>query len=430
MRGFFASFAGRAVLLLAFFAAGFAVFAYLYVGIGGYIPFVTAREYQLGLRLKDGDNLVTAGRVSIAGVQIGEVRTVEHEGDHLKVTFMVNSDYAPLHEGVRVRLGERSLVGESYLDVVDGKGPELPSGSVIPDKDFQPSTQLHDVLASFDPKTRQDMGSMLRSLGAGTEGTQAEVAGLMAGMGNLGRQGNTALDALAAQSEDLKGLGHDTTILLDALDTSQGQIADMVTSANRLTKATSDQRSAIEATMNTLPGTMDSATAASDDIKRLSGALAPVVADLREASPFLSDALENLPGVSSDLRRLMPPLSGAIDRAPSTFDRVGQFHDDAGDTIPAAREYVRDLNPMLEYLKPYGPEIAAFFANFNSVVRFTDEQGQQYLRAMVMLNDHSVKTPVAYKGPLTYNNPYPKPGSQPNPGPWDGKYPHVERLPK
>jgi phospholipid/cholesterol/gamma-HCH transport system substrate-binding protein len=109
---------------------------------------------------------------------------------------------------------------------------------------------------------------------------------------------------------------------------------------------------------------------------------------------------------------------------------VSTFHDDAGDTIPNAREFVRDLNPLLQYIKPYGPEIGGFFANFNSVVRFTDEQGQQYLRAMVMLNDHSVKTPVAYKGPLTYRNPYPKPGSQPNPGPWTGEYPHVERLPK
>jgi phospholipid/cholesterol/gamma-HCH transport system substrate-binding protein len=430
MSQLFGSFIGRIVALGLFFAAGLAVFLYLYVGIGGFIPFVTSSEYRTSVDLADGDNLVTASRVSMAGVQVGEVRGIDRQGDHLNVTFMINKEYAPLHQGVHVRLGERSLVGESYFDVVDGQGPSLPSGSSVPAKDFQPSTQLHDVLASFDAKTRQDMSSMLRELGAGTEGTQKNVSDLMQGMGNLGRQGNTALDAISAQGKDLRGLGHDLSILLNSLDTSEGQIADMVTSADQLTKATSGQRPALEATVNELPGTLDRARDASADITRLSHALHPVAASLHEASPYLSDALDDLPDVTRDLRRLMPPLSSAIDRAPRTFDRVSTFRKDAGDTIPAAREFVRDLNPMLKYLRPYGPEIAAFFANFNAMDRYTDERGNQYLRAMVMLNDHSVGTPVAYKGPLTYENPFPKPGSQPNPGPWNGVYPHVERLPQ
>jgi phospholipid/cholesterol/gamma-HCH transport system substrate-binding protein len=412
MTRLFTTVLGRIAILTVFFVVGISVYLYLYVGIGGFIPFVTSSEYHTSVNVADGDNLVTADQVSMAGVKVGEVRSVERQGDHLAVTFMIDKAYAPLHQGVHVRLGA------------------LSSGAQIPPQDFQPSTQLHDVLASFDPTTRQDMSSLLRELGAGTDGTQQDISGLFSGMGNLGRQGDTALDAIAAQGDDLKGLGRDTSVLLNAMDTSEGQIADMVGTADRLTKATAGQRPALEATMRALPGTLDSARSASGDLTRLSGALHPVVASLRDASPFLSDSLTRLPDVTKDLRDLMPPLSGTIDRAPRTFDRVPNFHDDAGDTIPAAGEFVRDLNPMLSYLRPYGPEIAAFFANFNGMVRYTDETGNQYLRAQVMLNDHSVGTPVAYKGPLTYVNPFPKPGTEPNPGPWDGVYPHVERLPK
>jgi phospholipid/cholesterol/gamma-HCH transport system substrate-binding protein len=430
MKRLFSGLPSRILVLAVFFGIGAVVYAYLYVGVGGYVPFVTSSQYTLALKLADGDNMVTAGRVSMAGVKVGEIRDVEREGDHLRATFTVDEDYAPLHQGLHVRLGERSLVGESYLDVKDGKGPALPSGAVVPAADFQPSTQLHEVLASFDPKTRSDMSSMLRELGAGTDGTQQDVSGLLGGMGNLGRQGNTALDAIAAQSDDLKSLGQDTSTLLDALDNSQGQIADMVTSANRLTKATSAQRTSIEATMRTLPATLDSARSASDDLTTLSGSLSPVVNKLRDASPFLSDALHRLPGISKDLRGLMPPLSGTFDRAGATLHRVPKFGEDARDTIPQAREFVRDLNPMLQYLKPYGPEISAFFVNFNAIVKYTDEAGMNYIRLMPMINDHAVQTPVAYNGPFTYKNPFPKPGSQPDPGPWDGTYPHVERLPK
>jgi phospholipid/cholesterol/gamma-HCH transport system substrate-binding protein len=430
MRALFSGLPGRLLVLAIFFAVGGVVYAYLYVGVGGYVPFVTSSQYQLSTLVADEDNLVAASHVEVAGVQVGEVRTRDREGGRIKVTFTIDSKYAPLHEGVHIRLGERSLVGESYFDLADGTGPALPSGSVIPPKDFQPSTQLHDVLASFDPKTRSDMSSMLRELGAGTDGTQQDVSGLMAGLGDLGRQGNTALDALSAQSDDLQKLGGDTSTLLNAMDTSEGQIADLVTHADQLTKATSAQRKSIEATMRVLPTTLDTATTASSDISKLSDALNPVANSLRDASPFLSDALVKLPGASSDLKGLMPPLSGTLDRAPDTLHKVPDFGSAARDTIPQAREFVRDLNPMLLYLKPYGPEIAAFFANFNAIVRYTDEAGMNYIRLMPMINDHAVQTPVAYKGPLTYTNPYPKPGSQPDPGPWDGKYPHVERLPK
>ncbi|GAA5161626.1 hypothetical protein GCM10023321_46170 [Pseudonocardia eucalypti] len=431
MRQIFSGFVGRALALVAFFAFGLAIFSYLYLGIGGYVPFVTPNQYTLAVKMADGDNLVQASRVSIAGVKIGDVRSIEREGNELKATFMVEDRFAPLHQGVRIRLGERSLVGEAYFDVVDGTGAELPSGAMIPSKDFQPSTQLHDVIASFDPKTRADMSSMLRSLGAGTKETHEEVSGMLAGMGGLGRDGATALDAIAAQSEDFTALGRDLSTLMQTLDTGEGRIADLVTSANRLTRATASQRGAVEATMNELPDTLDVARTASSDVKDLSRALRPVVSDLKDAAPFLSDALDDLPEISDDLRKAMPPLSKVMDRADGTFDRIPRFQEKSADTIPEAREFLRDLNPLLKYLKPYGPEIGGFFGNLNASWQYTNGNGLNHVRVFAMLNDRALgNTPVAYKGPLTYSNPYPKPGSQPRPGPWDGKYPRVERLPK
>jgi phospholipid/cholesterol/gamma-HCH transport system substrate-binding protein len=430
MRDLMNTMTGKLLVLGVFFSIGAAVFVYLYLGIGGYVPFVTERQYVLEVDTANAGNLVKASHVSMAGVQVGQLQSVEREDKHARLVFSINSEYAPLHQGVHIRLGERSLVAESYFDVIDGHGPALPSGSVIPARDFQPDVPLHDVLASFDPKTRADMSSMFQSLSAGTAGTEQDVSALMSGFGDLGRQGNTALDAIAAQSADLRNLGRQTSTLIRTLDTSEGQIASMVTQADRLTKATSQQNQAVAATMNTLPGVLDSATRASSDLEDLSGALHPVVSDLRAASPFLSDALRNLPDTSHDLRDLMPPLSESFRRGPDTFRRVSDFRSDASDTFDTGHEFLRDLNPMLHYLRPYGPEIAAFFANFNAIAQYTDGEGQNYIRLEPVFTDQSVGgVPFAYNGPLTYANPFPKPGSQPNPGPWSGKYPHVERLP-
>ena len=430
MLRFFQTTAGKSLVLAIFFAIGGAVYVYLYLGIGGYVPFVTNRQYALSAITSDASNLVSASHVDIAGVQIGEVRTIEQQGRQVKVDFTVDSQYAPLHQGMHVRLGERSLVGESYFDITDGKGPAIPTGTVLPASALTPDVPLHDVLASLDAPTRAAMSSFFRSTGAGTAGTQQNVSQLIGGLGGLGRQGNTALDAIASQSADLESLGHDTSTLINALDTSEGKIADLVTSADRLTKATSTQNQAISATMHTLPGVLDSATRASVDVANLSGALVPVADSLQQASPFLSDALGNLPGVSSDLRGLLPSLSGTFHRAPNTFHRIPDFRSDAHDTIDSGHEFLRDLNPLLHYLQPYGPEAAGFVANFDAILNYTDGTGAQYLRLSPHLNDQSIQTPFGYNGPLTYRNPYPAPGTGAHPGPWNGKFPHVERLPE
>ncbi len=83
---------------------------------------------------------------------------------------------------------------------------------------------------------------------------------------------------------------------------------------------------------------------------------------------------------------------------------------------------------MLAYIKPYGPELAAYFANFNAVLNYRDESGAYYLRLTPLVNTHSPELPIKTDGLLgNYTNPYPAPGTGATPGPFKGEYPRVER---
>ncbi|AEH09484.1 MULTISPECIES: MlaD family protein [Protofrankia] len=420
---------GRLVTVLLFLGGSLAILLYLSTGAGVRIPLISGKEYTAVAVFKDIDNLVTASRVQIAGVQVGQVREVTRQADGMRVKFSVDDKAAPLHEGVAVRLGERSLVGEGYLDVTDGKGKELRSGATIPEDGVKPSVQLGDILASLDTDTRDELGSLVRSLGQGTDGPQQDVSGILDGLGDLGREGHTALDAIASQSEDLKALAQETSTVLRALDTGQGQIATLVSNVDQLTQATAGQQQAIEDVLRQAPGVLDSAKTASGTLTKLSGALAPVAADLKTASPLLTDALEQLPATSADLHGLLPPLSGTLDLAPDTLNRVPTLGTDVRNVIPPVRTALRDVNPMLAFIKPYGPELSAFFANFNAIMQYTDESGAHYVRLTPLVNTYSVQTPVPYEV-LTYTNPYPAPGTGAKPGPFSGPYPRVERDPE
>lgn len=421
----------RSVAVLVFLAAAALFVMYLFSGTGVRVPgFTKAQEYTVAAKPEDVDNLVTASQIQSAGVQIGEVESVEvKSGRVANVVMSIYPEYSPLHEGATVRIGARSLVEETYLDVNDGSGQELEPGAALPGRAVDRSTQLRDLLHSFNPETRNAMSSMLESAGAGTKGSHQDIAGLLAGLGKLGREGHTALDAIAAQSEDLRRVVREAETIMTALDTSEGQIATMVENADRLTSATSGQRQAIEQSMRKMPGVLDSATTATGKLGEMSNKLAPVARNLHGAAPFVSDALRQLPATSRDLRALLPSLSGTLDRAPATLRRVPRFGQDTRTLIPEAYSMLRDVNPMLSYMEPYGPELAAWVANFNAIMGYTDEAGRVSLRLSPLFTDMSVQSPVEPGYVAAYKNALPRPGSSPQPGPFTGEYPRLERDP-
>lgn len=420
--------AGRTAVLFAFLAACGLAFAWLVGGTGLKRPVLDSGEYTASVVVADADNIVHASQVQVAGVKVGTVRSVEQVEGGVRIEFTVSDDAAPLHDGVKVRVAERSLVGETYLEVRDGSGPKIDAGSALPEKAVLPSVQLRDVLADLDPATRTKVGSLLRSLGTATEGTGNDVDALMDGLGDLGREGHTALDAIAAQSEDLEVLAQQTTEVLDALDTGEGELATLVGDANRLTRATAGQRASIESTMRKAPPVLDSARDATASLSDLAVALDPVASDLRTSAPHLTTALRELPSTTNDLEGMLEPLSGVLDRAPGTLKRVPTLSKDISAVAPTARATLADVNPMLAYIEPYGPELAAYFANFNAVLNYRDENGAYYLRLTPLLNTHSPQLPVSTNGLLgNYTNAYPAPGSGARPGPFEGEYPRVER---
>lgn len=428
---FFTASARRSAILVGFFLAAIVIYLYLLTGTGFRIPLVQSGGYTASVRFDDVDNLVPASQVQMAGVRVGEVREVEHEGDQIRVTFRLDDEVAPLHEGAKVRLGERSLIGESYLDIDDGDGEEIPEGKALAADAAVPSTQLHDILADLDPQARSDLRGFVQSAAQATGGTEADMDRMLTGLGRLGREGHTALDAISAQSEDLRSLARQTTVLLDALDTGEGQIVTMVHNANRLTRATSGQADSVARTMRALPGVMRSARSGSASLNVLSESLGPVAKDLRVAGPGLSDALHELPAATREIRAMIPPFEGTLDRLPATLELIPAFDKDVRGIVTPADELLRDVNPMLAYLRPYGPEFASFFANYNAALQYKDEAGLHYIRLIPHINEHSPQSPIQTDGLYaTYNNPMPPAGAGAKPGPFKGEYPRLERDPE
>lgn len=417
------------VALTLFFGAALAILGVLYQGTGHHLP-LSGDTYRGTVTMHDVDNLVAAGAIEEAGVKVGQVDSVKLDGHGgVTVDFELDKAAVPLHQGLKLRVGSRSLVGETYLDLTDGKGAAIPSGATLPASAVVRGVQLHDVLAGLDASTRGQLRGLLRAAGASTGGTGDDIDTLMKSLGNLGRNGNVALDALASQSRDLTRLSRQTVQVLDALDTGEGQIVGLVRHADALTRATAGQSAGLKSSLRQLPGVLSTASTASNALGSLAGALDPVATDLRAAGPNLTAALRQLPDSTRNLRLMLAPLSRVLDEAPATLTRVPATSSDLNRLIPTAQSTLADVNPMLAYVQPYGPDLAAYIANFNAVLNYRDENGAYYLRLTPLVNTHSPQVPLKTDGLLgNYTNPYPAPHAGPRPGPFTGTFPHVTPL--
>lgn len=428
-------FAFRVTVLAAFFVAclGFGVFFCLRAGT--HVPGVTVGYYTVDMSTKDVQGLINDSEVRIAGVTVGRVTKLDADGpdDQAHVEMTLDGEAVPLHEGMTARIGMKSLVGATFVNIVDGHGPPLPSGYRIPAPQILPAVSIEDVVRGLDPRTRQALSGAVQSLGAATAGRGPDVSQLAEGLGRLGAQGHTALDAIAAQSDDLTKLTGETTDLLNALDTGNGQIVDVVDDARTIVGATAGQSPALQQTVQQLPGVLDSANTATGKLNDLAGPLAPVAADLKQAAPDLNRALVQLPDTSRDLRGLLPDLKGTLDEAPATLDRVPTLADDVDALVDPAHQLLLDANPALAYAAPYGRDTGAMLASFASSMQTNSENGVNAVRLAPVINTQSLRNmPVKTAGidPTNWNNPYAVPGKAGQQAPFTGPYPRVERATK
>jgi phospholipid/cholesterol/gamma-HCH transport system substrate-binding protein len=418
-------------MVIAFLAVCLGIFGYLWTNAGGSIPFLTRPLYSVSLGMKDVDNLVPNSDVRAAGIKIGRVSDVTVTGGEATVTLELDPANAPVHQGATITVRNKTLIEETYLDVADGKGPAYRDGTALPDSAGRTSVQLDDVLTSLDQPTRDALGESVRSAGLTTRGSRDDISAAMTGLGELGRDGGTALDALAAQSADLAAVTGNTTALLKALDTGQGRITELVRDAGLVTGSVAQNRADLETVMRKLPGVLDTAKAASSSLGTLSESLSPVAKNLNTAAPDLSAALQELPATSSDLRGLLPSLDQTLGRAPDTLSRVEPFTDATRELIPTLQVNLSDLNPTLGYLRPYGKDTALWFAGLGQTLGVSADGNGTALRAFVVVNEKSVNSPLnTQAGPLEKYNPYPAAGGNADPKrSFDGPYPRVQEEP-
>ena len=142
-----------------------------YLAFTGHIPF-TSYGYEVKATFANGVNISTRSPVRIAGVEVGEVISVERDGDATTVSFTVDGSGRPIHKDAFAEIRPRIfLEGNFFIELDPGSpsSPELGSGETIPVSHTSTAVQLDEILTALQSPVRADLGSLLEGFGKALE---------------------------------------------------------------------------------------------------------------------------------------------------------------------------------------------------------------------------------------------------------------------
>ncbi|WP_296602621.1 MCE family protein [Nocardioides sp.] len=213
--------------------------------IGGGDTYYAAFSESGGLEPND--------EVRIAGVRVGKVEKVELEGDHVRVTFRVDTP-SEFGEDTHAAIKVKTLLGAMYLSLEPAGSGQLDEGSEIP---VERTSSPYDVVDAFsglaETSERIDtdrLAQSLTTLADLTRNTPEEFRQALDGVSRLSsniaardQQINSLLTNLKRVSSvlderdgDIIGLMKDSDVLFRALVARRDAVHNLLTSTTRLSK--------------------------------------------------------------------------------------------------------------------------------------------------------------------------------------------------
>jgi phospholipid/cholesterol/gamma-HCH transport system substrate-binding protein len=391
---------GRIFVMVAFTLSCFGLLLYLWLSFGGPIP-LKPNGYRFKVAFPEATQLGVEADVRIAGVSVGKVRgkDIDHAHPNRTVaTIEMQRKYAPVARDARAILRQKSLLGETYVELTRGHPREagtIPEGGFLADGRVADTVQLDEILDALDSETRASFRGWQQDMSRAVAGRGRDLNDALGNLPEFAEDGNDLLMLLDAQSESVRGLVRGTGEVFGALNRDEGQLRNLVVNAGATFDATARQQESLARALQIFPTFLDESRLTFERLERFSKDTDPLVQDLRPAARDLTPTLRDVRALAPDLRSALTNLDPLI-----SASRTGMpaLRDTLTDAKPLTRElqpFLEQLNPILQWLEYHQLTTADFISNGAATLADTTDTvtGQEmghYLRQFGPIGPESV----------------------------------------
>src|SRR3954451_12063983 len=365
---------GRIAAMVIFALSCFGLLTFLWISFGGSVP-LKPKEYQLKINFPEATTLAEAADVRIAGVTVGKVRSKELDkaDNRTNVVLKIDPKYAPLPNDTRAILRQKTLLGETFVELSPGHKSSgmLADGGTLKDNRVEPTVELDEILRIFDPSTKRAFRQWVQESSKTISGTAPK--DLNSALGNLAgfaQDGAAVLQVLDTQSTAVRRLIRNTGVVFAALNQRKGQLRQLIENSDRTFSALQSQQSALADTFRVFPTFLDESRLTLARLETFSINAHPLINDLKPVADNLGPTFRDLGALSPDLETFFNKLPPVIRDSNVDLPAAAAFLRGARPVLAALHVFLPELNPILSYWNFDQDRIAHFLATGGSAFHY------------------------------------------------------------
>jgi phospholipid/cholesterol/gamma-HCH transport system substrate-binding protein len=408
---------GQIAIAVGFALSCFGLLLFLWTVFGGPVP-MKAKGYRVTVPVQEATQLGAEADVRISGVSVGKVKTVDlGEGNYAEATIELDAAQAPIPADTRATLRQKTLLGETYMELTpgDGSGSSLPEGGTLPAAQVAESVQLDEIFRTFDEPTREGFKTWMQDGAAAVDGRAADLNAALGNLDPFTEEGATLLRTLDQQRLAVSQLVGDGGEVFEALSERRGELRGLITNSEAVFATTAARDAQLQETFRVLPTFLRESRATVQRLDEFAGDTDPLITQLRPAARELGPTAVSIERLAPELERFFDGLLPVAELAPRGFRSLrGLLADNLTPLLRRLSPFADELSPVLEVLRAYRREVTAFVANTAAATNaFTNpEEGQgrrvRYLRSTAPIGPEALASyPRRLRNSRT--NPYVKP---------------------
>jgi phospholipid/cholesterol/gamma-HCH transport system substrate-binding protein len=358
---------GRLIAMVAFTLSVFGLLMFLWLAFGGPIP-IKPKGYRLQAHFPEAATLAVEADVRLAGVNVGKVKkkALDKRGARTNVELELKSQYAPIPKDTRAILRQKTLLGETYVELAPGHKSSgmLKDGSTIPNSQIEPTVELDEIFTSFDEPTRKAFQDWMAELATVIKkGRSQDLNDAFGNLAGFSADGARLLQTLDEQDVAVRRLIKNTGVVFAALNERQGALRELIVNSNNTFEATASRDEALAETFRIFPTFLDESKTTLARLERFSSNTRPLVNDLKAPADDLGPTVRDLGDLAPRAERLFRDLNPLIKVSENSLPDLERILNGAEPLFEAAHVFFPELNPILSYFNFHQTTISGFITN-------------------------------------------------------------------
>lgn len=357
--------------------------------------------YKVRAIFNSAFSLVAGEDVKVAGVRVGKIESLDVTDDNKAAVVLDIEDpgFRDFRADATCTIRPQSLIGEKFVECTleEPKAPGSPrrpplqrqddGEHLLPVENTRAPIDLDLVNNTLRLPYRERLAIILNELGVGLAGRGEDLDQAIRNANPALRDTGKVLRILASQNEVLKDLASDGDRILRPLARERDKVADFVTQAATVAKATAERRADLELNIQKLPAFLRELRPTMRRLGALSDEMTPVLDDVGEIAPDLSRFVLSLGPFSRSANRSLTTLGEAAEVGRVALTRSKPIVDDLRTFAAEGDPLFSNLRDTLVSLRDTGGIERAMDYIFYQVaaVNGYDSIGH-YLRAILVVN--------------------------------------------